>query len=253
MARIDGIREKVKRAIKHIGELDGRIKAFSADEPYTIGAKPHPVPAIEHTTLYVESIKTIPPDFSVIIGDAVHNLRSALDHLAWQLVEAGGGTPGKDTYFPICRDPNGAQKYASAIGQGEINKMLPGAHKVLREVQPCFSGDDTLWHIHELDRFDKHRVLITLGTGYGEWYLMVGGGQKITFGQWARVPLEVGRHIINLPNATYSRESHQNFKLGIDIAFGQSEVIAGKSVLETLNGMADFVNSIVGNFEPFLL
>ena len=42
----------------------------------------------------------IPVDLSLVIGDAVHNLRSALDHLAWQLVLANGQTPTTQTAYP---------------------------------------------------------------------------------------------------------------------------------------------------------
>lgn len=45
-----------------------------------------------------------PPDddrWGLIAGDCVHNLRSALDHLAVQLVIANGGAAGNKTSFPI--------------------------------------------------------------------------------------------------------------------------------------------------------
>jgi hypothetical protein len=64
--------------------------------------------------------------------------------------------------------------------------------------------------------------------------------------------LEQDYEIVNVPTATYHQTGHKNFKLGLDIAFGQSEIVAGKPVLETLNGMADFTDTIIGNFEPFL-
>src|SRR5919199_1097563 len=38
-------------------------------------------------------VPAVPPVLSAIIGDAIHNLRVSLDHLAWQLVIATGGTP----------------------------------------------------------------------------------------------------------------------------------------------------------------
>jgi hypothetical protein len=44
--------------------------------------------------------------------------------------------------------------------------------------------------------------------------------------------------IVNIPTATYRRECHENFNLTVDISFGQSEVLAGESVLESLKHMA---------------
>jgi hypothetical protein len=38
---------------------------------------------------------------SIVSGDYVHNLRSALDHLVWQLVKVSGAKPGPWNSFPI--------------------------------------------------------------------------------------------------------------------------------------------------------
>lgn len=59
----------------------------------TIGTKPHPVAQIHHTTLYVAGVQPVPDDIKLVVGDAIHNLRSSLDHLAWQLVEATDPAP----------------------------------------------------------------------------------------------------------------------------------------------------------------
>lgn len=37
----------------------------------------------------------------MLVGDYVHNVRSALDHVVWQLVIANRGAPGRHTQFPI--------------------------------------------------------------------------------------------------------------------------------------------------------
>jgi hypothetical protein len=132
--RIHGIRLKIERAKKHIRDLDTAIQAFVLNKPYRLEVKPHPIAEIQHTTLYVAEIKPVPQEISLIVGDAIHNLRSALDHLAWQLVEAGGGTPDRNTYFPIC---DSAQQYASAMGNREIQKIAPEARNII----PHFRSD----------------------------------------------------------------------------------------------------------------
>jgi len=249
MDRVDGIRLKIERAKKHIADLDVAIQSFIELRPYTIGTRAHPVAEIEHTTLFVASVEPVPETIALIVGDAVHNLRSSLDHLAWQLVEAGGGTPNRDTYFPISQT---SQQYASAIGKGEIEKMRPGALKALCAIQPYRTSDATLRHIHDLDRIDKHRLVLTVATALRDWQVSVSNGLTIPFSEVPR-PLIAGDEIVNIPTSTYERTGHQNFKLGIDVAFGESEIVAGAPVLRTLNGMADFVDSVVNGFEPFLV
>lgn len=38
---------------------------------------------------------------SVLVGEVVHQLRSALDHLAYALVQAAGNCPTRFTAFPV--------------------------------------------------------------------------------------------------------------------------------------------------------
>jgi hypothetical protein len=247
--RIDGIRLKIERAKEHIRNLDLAIQTFVCSEPYAIRTKPHSV--IQHTTLYVARAEPVPTTVPIILGDAIHNLRSALDHLAWQLVEADGGIPDKHTFFPIFSGPDGFQKYASAMGSGEIKKIRPGAEKVIQAMQPYVTGDDTLGHISQLDIIDKHRFVLTTVMLFKAWHVSV-NGMTLPFPQVPRV-LILGDEFTNIPTSTYERQAHEDFKLGIDVAFGEPEIIKGKPVLETVNNMADLVSSIIPNFEPFLL
>ena len=93
----------------------------------------------------------------------VHDLRSALDHLAWQLVEANGGTPRDrpgepQTAFPIRTE---APKNGLRI-HGDV---APAALEVVEALQPYnvspeSPADAVLWHLHRLDVIDKHHELL---------------------------------------------------------------------------------------------
>jgi hypothetical protein len=252
MDRLKGIRLKIERAKKHIIDLDAAIHTFYNSEPYTLDANEKP--EISHLALYVSRVKPVPDVIGAIIGDSVHNLRSALDHLMWQLVEAGGGTPDRHTYFPISENDSvkGLQQYNSAIGHGEIGKMPVGAEKVLRAVQPYVTEDSTLWYIHELDRIDKHRFVLTITLNTTAWGIDIRGRPFIFPLALARRPLVDGYEVVRMPISTYERTGKHNIKLGLTIAFGESEIVAGEPVLETLNHMADFVSALISEFEPFL-
>lgn len=252
--RIHGTRLKIERAKEHIRNFDVARQSFIQSKPYTIGTKPHPVPQIEHTTLYIADVKPIPDIIPLIIGDAVHNLRSALDFLMWQLVEAGGGVPDKTTYFPVA---DGPQQYASAMGKGEIHKIASDARDIIHSVQPFICWDQTLWLLHHLDIMDKHRLLLVAMATMDKWGVDLAsrgpGGITLWFDQHSRyVPLVVGYEFTNLPTSTYQRQAHQDFQLGLDIAFGKPEVAEGELVLYTLNKMSDFVDGLVAQFERFL-
>jgi len=105
-ASLDGPRAKHRRAIEHIQALHGKIDEF---------AERNPDPKVEHfdqqTGRYTLAVQFgDEPDaerWGILLGDAIHNLRSALDHIPWQLVLLNGATPGPENQWPLCRSREG--------------------------------------------------------------------------------------------------------------------------------------------------
>jgi hypothetical protein len=98
------------------------------------------------------------------VGDAIHNLRSALDHLAYQLVDIGteGKGPFEDVYFPISRN-------AAIYEKAKVRKvagMVKEAIGAIDAVKPYGGGNDLLWDLHRFDILDKHRLLILVGSAF---------------------------------------------------------------------------------------
>jgi len=247
MKRRAGIDAKIERAEKHIQDLEIWLCGFGETKPYILGTKPHKVPDLGWTTIYIKDVNEF--GASLFVGDCIHNLRSALDHLAWQLVEAGGGVPNKDTSFPIS---DTSHQYASAIGKGEINKIACKAKEVLSGVQPFKTGDNTLSVLHTLDIFDKHRVLLTAMMAVADYGIHFGANQMLWFNSDRRLPLMRGNEVVNIPTRTIA-DMKGDFKLAVEITFIEPEVVKGKPVLETLKQMADAVLMIVDRFGPFLI
>jgi hypothetical protein len=99
-----------------------------------------------------------PPRIGVLCGDVVHNLRSALDHLANALVVANGGAP---------KEGSGGTQFPIHVGGGVSVAHRPGpgasasAMWILEKVQP---GDitDPLAVLNRLSNVDKHRTVNVL-------------------------------------------------------------------------------------------
>lgn len=120
---------------------------------------------------------------SLTLGDAVHNFRGALDHLANAFVSSTGALPRKDTSFPILRVAPTSGKSARGLPN-----IAPGVavevRRALDLVQPYQSDvpdEHPMAMLHELDIRDKHRQLLvtlvgthhvlTLGTGIEiDWF-----------------------------------------------------------------------------------
>jgi hypothetical protein len=243
--RTNGIQIKIERANKHIGDLDAAISDFLGTDFYALGTKHKP--EIGQVAYYVTRADPLPDDIPAILGDAIHNLRSALDHLAWQLVEVCGGQPGSATKFPITKT---RQQYDSAFGEREITQLRPTMVELLRSVQPYRTTDDTLWHLHRLDIHDKHRLIIPVACALDSWGLKE---PSIWLGDLSHsFRIELGEELLNIPASTYVQH-HENINFKTDIAFEDLEIACGNSVLEALNQMKESVNSIVVNFSPFLV
>jgi len=157
--QLEGVRLKLYRAVDHFRDLDVAIGEFYANQSKAAGHK------VEHQTELTITWPEQPPldpRFTLILGDCIHNIRSALDHLVAQLAILNGAPNEaiKKTAFPVCLSPGDFKNatvrkvapYISGIALAEIERL-----------QPYSTGDreqDILWGLSQLDIIDKHRLLI---------------------------------------------------------------------------------------------
>jgi len=183
---LDGCWLKVERANVHLGFLHQRVQSFLDNDPYPYRA--YRDPETGEIILYAEPVQEPPMlEWSGIIGDIVHNLRSALDHLLWQLTLANGHTPpaviprkrnapgGKwrDISFPIHLAPYPVDHLGNLIPwvRAKEPKSLwgigPSLRADLQRLQPFNHGQDApkkpLAVLDELWNTDKHRHLALTG------------------------------------------------------------------------------------------
>jgi hypothetical protein len=95
----ESARLKIERADHHIGDLERQLREFTR---HNLDA------SVDHRddgTLDIHiTVLEPPPCITLIVGDSVHNLWSALDHLMWELIGLGGGRQHPQLYFPKERD-----------------------------------------------------------------------------------------------------------------------------------------------------
>src|SRR5690348_13381383 len=85
--RIALIQPKIERAKHHIVDLQRQIRAFLDSKPYQFAIQRDP--QTSKLIYYAAHVEPVPLLFSSITGDAIQNLRSALDYLAYQLYLVG--------------------------------------------------------------------------------------------------------------------------------------------------------------------
>lgn len=87
---------KVERSKKHMVELEAEVNGFLATNPYVVGTRRNP--ETRQLIYYVTGVRETPVSLALIAGDVLQNLRSALDHLAHQLIANGTRHPGPFPY-----------------------------------------------------------------------------------------------------------------------------------------------------------
>lgn len=148
---------KLERAEAHLDALERAIREFRAGKPYRVTHKDDW--RGRERIYYIRQVATPDPAWSAILGDCVHNFRSALDHLAWHIVTTYS-TGSSATEFPLTLK---RQKYRS-LAKTRFGRRAPTGLKAdVERLQPYKSRSEVdvfpLWVVHRLDIIDKHRQL----------------------------------------------------------------------------------------------
>jgi len=171
MSDLAGARAKVRRAEKHLRELDeygqrwaetvGYELRLELDGPTTLVAR------MFHPT------NTSPPiSIALAAGDAIHNLRSALDHVVYQLA-VDGGRGGERSEYPIfeSRDSYRANvaRFLDGVDAKDRERIEATQPYHLREgdawIRPTGPEDPLVINavlrlLRRLDNQDKHRLIL---------------------------------------------------------------------------------------------
>ena len=106
----------------------------------------------------------VPIHYSIRIGEIAHNLRSALDHVIWQLVLANDEEPDSGNEFPII---SCASEYQKKQTQRKLKGVDEYSQRLIRDFQPFNDGGGVGAHLSMLNaicNIDKHRHLNVVAT-----------------------------------------------------------------------------------------
>lgn len=228
------VRVKIERAKKHLCDLAAELLAARNVRTTVVGPKAHAQTG--QATRGFVTLPRLPFDAVATAGDIVHNLRSALDHLAYQLVIVGTGKePSRRVEFPIAKD---FATYEAEKAR-KVDGMRPQAIEAIDRLKPYKGGNDSLWRIHELDNIDKHRTLFSVAHDYlffGDWF----DGDY-----WFKTDAP---HFAGV----FDEQMEQDVQLEIDKAVSESKIAGGNTLLPSLHQMVDIVDNLVTRFKPLL-
>jgi hypothetical protein len=254
--RLAAIWHKIERANKHIFDLDCAIRAFNERRPNRVSAKRDPETG--EPIIYMLEPGLIDPAIPAILGDALHNLRTALDYLAGQLYLVGSGASAfrQETGFYIAPSPSEYERHAG----GKVQGMRQEAIDALGALEPykCGKGHD-FWALHRLNNIDKHRALIAVGIWFGSpgrgaliTGQSVGLGIKPMIGFWTpnidRLLKDGYESLASIPKEEFQEDVNFSFS----IALCEPEVVKPWPILVTIQHLAQLVSNTVIDFKPLL-
>jgi hypothetical protein len=246
-------RQKIERAKQHVDDLNAVHKTFAASKPYEIVPKYN---TESKQLLLVFECAPIPPRCSLLIGEILYQLRSALDHLVRKLVIQAGGTPNSLTQFPIYKIKRGPGFTYESRGTQVIKGVSSSAAKKIEELQPFQAStapeDDPLWQIHELNNIDKHRFLITTRAclGKGNFHLKfdppIPDGVKASSMQGEII--ENGTIFMSL-SPIRPTKVQINGHLSVEIVLNETSLPINQPIVPLLAQFCDYVCGVIDSFD----
>jgi hypothetical protein len=162
---LEGVNAKLARAEKHLQALDSELAAYAEKNPYSFRGEVQT--ETSRWVARVEVREPIPIELSITVGDIVHNLRSALDHIAFALVPKANR---RRTMFPIYDDPEEflcAVRVPAKRKRGPLGGLSPDspAFALIESAQPYAGGNPPDSHhplriLAALNNEDKHRTIL---------------------------------------------------------------------------------------------
>lgn len=233
-------RLKVERANHHIRDLERQLTDYSNSHPHVITIKEDPY--TKRFLIYVNFPDKPPPEMALTIGDAIHNLRTALDHMMWEMIGRDHGSQHNNLYFPMGNN----RVNFEATCQGIITPSQ-NIRDTLKRLEAFPSGKgDSLYTIHLLDRAEKHTVLTPMIKAVMVSRLVVfgpGDGQPII--DIADLPiLGDGQATFSCPPGSRIQNDNHS-KATADIIFGEVEAVKSQPVIPTLRQLAHAANDTI--------
>jgi hypothetical protein len=259
---LEGVRLKLDRAEDGLEEINEAIVEYLREKNYAVAGE-----FDRDTSKYVfrARITKHTLEIGILAGEIVHNLRSALDHLAWQLALLTTATPYDRTAFPIALTPG---EFGSKQGQKMIGDIAPKHRALIESFQP-YNGTQQAWtplalrDLRILSNTDKHRVInATIARSVTKRQLMVGEKLVIVRDvtayrdvEWFKGGPIDGAEIASMTLEGVGPDPKVEMKglIGVTVAFDDPTLtVPNPTVVPLLEAIFRGVTEVVAAFEPDL-
>jgi hypothetical protein len=253
--KLVSVMERLAWAGKHIDAAHGLSNSMIQDHLYTFSAKQE---GKGRVVVRATRVTPYPREFSLLVGDAAHNIRAALDNLAFAIVKPPPGKE-KDVYFPISKTKAGFIE--------EARRKLPGVSVRVRaafeRLQPYHRRKmpqaNNLARLHALNNWDKHRALAVCSviTGGVSIWPTITGPHTVKSVRIRQGILKEGAILAVIHISSVSGESDVKMRPEIKMApvfdIGMPKEIRAVPVIEVLRRSLWYVErTVVPNLRKFI-
>ena len=194
----------------------------------------------------------MPLQFATIMGDVVHNIRSAFDHIAVALTcpPLGTGNPEK-AYFPTGEN---REKFITEQ-KDKMKGASTDAFRFVDELEPYDGGKHSIRALHNLDIRDKHKLLIpTASLLRVEKFEAMIGDKVFSLGRTDFQPNEDGTNFIasvSVPAGTTADnfKAKGDFEPSFEIVFDKGQPLEGQAIVTTLTKLRDVAQGLIATCE----
>ena len=264
---------RLLRARQHMKNFERQSARFIKNRPYEVVSEKDSDGVNQFLRIKLKGGKEPPLSLSFIAGDCIHNLRSILDNLIWQLGDLSGCSKTKlaNLSFPVCKADTAFDAWKKSY-----NCLPQSAIDLIESLQPCkpYKGRNDpdshpLWILNRLWNDDKHRTPILVVAFHAGTGISPSGSTKtvqLPDGRLRRIfeyrppkPMKInaggrcenGKEIVTIPFRAGETEPQFNIKVSFDIAFDESTPAKGQPATKCLRNLYDFVHNEV--LTPFKL
>ncbi|MBJ7410134.1 MAG: hypothetical protein JHD15_07170 [Phenylobacterium sp.] len=151
---------KVAHARRHIASVSEMLAEHAKVAQMRLLGRDHPSLPETHMEFCYHLHPETPPELALVVGDAVHNLRAALDIMLCDVARVRGKSP-KGVWFPFGEDQADLERMFEGKRGQPLRRLGEDIKTGILNLAPHKDGHPGLRGLHDLDVADKHKVVLT--------------------------------------------------------------------------------------------
>jgi hypothetical protein len=198
-----------------------------------------------------------------IVGDVLHNLRSALDSVAWETCQRAGVSINRESsvQFPVSSRPAQWKQLA----ESQLPNLSPPYLQIFKELQPWYQDEiarncgievdlsaterHPMSRLHDMARRDRHRVPHPILARAGDTWLGTPDGVQVDAIQADPPPWKPDDVILKWRIDPVARAADVAPEGEAILAFSEQEALYGQSALDELRQMVEVVTHALRRVE----